>query len=863
MRLRDHHWLASTILAVLVSSAGITTAVLAQTNPSSSQPSVALKELQDISANFYKAGAYEEALEFAEKAMARTLSEFGPDHERSAIQTYSLGLIAEAARRLEDAARYYRESARIRDKVYGLDSAGSAQALEKLGGVLLRSGKIADAEALFQRVLKIRGDLVGYQHPFTASVRADLGGVNVALKNYPAALGYYRDAVRLLTTQVPVQTIAKSVVDDEIRRNRSAFAGLATAAWEMRTRPGSNRQVLMEETFASSQQAWSTSAAAALARMSTRIGAGATDLGRRIRRLQDMSERILALHDDDMKALAAWSSIQRASPAFSAVMEEFRAASIAQGRDNAPIVTQQKVLIEKLQDVLKRCPTGQRAAGCEASDRERDAITKELGELSALAGKGAANLMALNQRLQTAESQLPGYAQFTARRKARLDESQKLETTVASEKSAIFNSFPDYVALTEPSPLTVAQTQALLKADEVLVTILVGPERSFVWAISRQRAEWAAIDASADALVEHVAVLRKGLDPLMLGRPDASGSVTTGYDVARAHTLYKLLLEPVAHVLEGKKHLLVVPTGPLSSLPFQVLITAPPAAGTNAAAALRGAQWLIRRHALSVLPSVQSLATLRRPTPVSTATKPFLGIGDPVLTGPPTARPQARGISAGTNRPDAVFRNGQSDLRALRELMPLPDTAHELRIIAKVLGATSDALLLRADANEARFKQTRLEDYRVIQFATHGLIAGELSGLDEPALVLTPPQNASDLDDGLLTASEVAALNLAADWVVLSACNTASGTSSGAEALSGLARAFFYAGARGLLVSHWAVNSEAAVGLTTKTFATLAGEPALGRAEALRRTMLGMIEAGKPPSYWAPFIIVGEGASAK
>jgi CHAT domain-containing protein len=264
-----------------------------------------------------------------------------------------------------------------------------------------------------------------------------------------------------------------------------------------------------------------------------------------------------------------------------------------------------------------------------------------------------------------------------------------------------------------------------------------------------------------------------------------------------------------------------------------------------------------------VLPSEQSLAALRRLAPATTATKPFLGIGDPVLTGPPTARPQARGVLSAANRPDAVFRNGQADLRALRELMPLPDTAQELRIIAKVLGASNDALLLRADASEARFKKARLEDYRVIHFATHGLIAGELSGLDEPALVLTPPQTQSDLDDGLLTASEVAALNLAADWVVLSACNTASGTASGAEALSGLARAFFYAGARGLLVSHWAVNSEAAVGLTTKTFAALAAEPAIGRAEAFRRTMLAMIDAGRPPSYWAPFVIVGEGAGSK
>ena len=137
-----------------------------------------------------------------------------------------------------------------------------------------------------------------------------------------------------------------------------------------------------------------------------------------------------------------------------------------------------------------------------------------------------------------------------------------------------------------------------------------------------------------------------------------------------------------------------------------------------------------------------------------------------------------------------------------------------------------------------------------------------LSGLAEPALVLTPPDVPTDADDGLLTASEIATLQLNADWVVLSACNTASGGGDGAEALSGLARAFFYAGARALLVSHWAVYSRAATELTIKTFSTLAATPNLGRAEAFRRAMLSLIEDGKPPSYWAPFVVVGEGGGA-
>jgi CHAT domain-containing protein len=199
--------------------------------------------------------------------------------------------------------------------------------------------------------------------------------------------------------------------------------------------------------------------------------------------------------------------------------------------------------------------------------------------------------------------------------------------------------------------------------------------------------------------------------------------------------------------------------------------------------------------------------------------------------------------------------------------------------VAKALGASgreADTVWLGARATEANLKALsrsgRLARYRVLHFATHGVLAGEseaiLKAKAEPGLILTPPKDgatAAELeeDDGLLTASEVAQLNLDADWVVLSACNTAAGEKSDAEALSGLARAFFYAKARALLVSHWAVGSEAAVKLSTGAFEALRSDPRIGRAEALRRSMARLITAGGEeahPEYWAPFVLVGEGA---
>jgi CHAT domain-containing protein len=210
-----------------------------------------------------------------------------------------------------------------------------------------------------------------------------------------------------------------------------------------------------------------------------------------------------------------------------------------------------------------------------------------------------------------------------------------------------------------------------------------------------------------------------------------------------------------------------------------------------------------------------------------------------------------------------LFRGATADADAVRSLQPLPETTDEACAIAAALGADADALHLGAAATEASVKQLSdsgtLSRTSVLHFATHGLVSGELEGLSEPAIVLTPPDASTADDDGLLTASEVTTLKLDADWVILSACNTAS-SDGGGEALSGLARAFFYAGARALMVSHWPVNSDSAVRLASGAVEALTAEPQIGRAEALRRAMVAEIDRGgtaADPANWAPFIVVG------
>jgi CHAT domain-containing protein len=827
------------------------------------QPSVELSELRETTSALYRAGDYVLALQKAEQALRLVIREYGAEHEQTLVQYTSLGLVAEKVGNLVAAQRYYAESVRIREKVYGPESAGVAQALESLGAVYIKLGQPDAAEPLFRRVLKIRQDLIGPDHAFSASGHSNLGDVNLARGNWSAALASYRQAIRLMTGQDTSQTIVKSIVEDEIRRYRDTFIGLFRAAWQMSDRSAADRSALFEETFVAGQRAWNTSAASALAKMTARIGAGETDLGRGIRKVQDLSERILRLHADDNRLLADWSATQRADPAYSALSEQFRAASIARSRDQAPTIKRQRELVERLQALSQRCPSGPKKAGCEAADRERETIARELGDLSKATSVGADDVMAIHKRMESTERLLPGYAQFTARRTALRNDIDRSETEVRQARAHIVAAFPNYAALADPRPLSVAETQALLKPDEALVAILVGSAKSFLWVVTRERTGWAQIDFGNEEMAKEVLALRNGLDPL--AQQDAEGAtgsragVVQGFDLERAHALYRRTLSSLEGVFAGKRHLIVVPTGPLTSLPFQVLITEPPPRGPEA---LRDAAWFIRGYALSVLPSVPSLSALRNLAGSANASRPFFGVGDPVLEGPDPAERQRSGSKRQATTPAGFYRNGLADIRAVRELTPLPDTADELRTIGKVLGASPDAINLRKAASESLVKATALGDYRVVHFATHALVAGDLSGLAEPALVLTPPDVPTEADDGLLTASEIATLKLNADWVVLSACNTAAGSAEGAEALSGLARAFFYAGARALLVSHWAVYSRAATELTTKTFAMMAATPNLGRAEAFRRAMLSLIEEGKPPSYWAPFVVVGEGGVA-
>ena len=503
------------------------------------------------------------------------------------------------------------------------------------------------------------------------------------------------------------------------------------------------------------------------------------------------------------------------------------------------------------------------------------------------------------------QAQSAGLAQGPENRDRATEDANVSRLTAIDARLAVIDEqlrrqFADYAALASPAPLSVEKVQAQLGADEALVFFLDtrgwGPasEETFIWTVTKTDFRWTRSDLGTPALAREVQALRCGLDADAWATPtsakrcaDLLGVAASPdparplpFDHMRAYALYKALFGEAEDLIKGKR-LLIVPSGALTQLPFQVLVTSPPTGGEH-----RSVAWLVRDHAITVLPAVASLDALRRVAHVSAAPKPMIGFGNPLLEGPDgryadlaklaREKQQCRqgimqraakllGIRGGVT-PVEMLR-GLADVSHIRQQAPLPETADELCAVAADLRAEPGEMRLGARATEREVKALsasgQLAQYRIVHFATHGALAGELNGTQEPGLLLTPPAEATADDDGYLSASEIAGLKLDADWVILSACNTAAGDASGAQALSGLARAFIYAQARALLVSHWAVDSNATVKLITASAGAMARDTSVGRAEALRRAMLALIDTGAPheahPAYWAPFVVVGEG----
>lgn len=814
---------------------------------------------------------YERALEI----WRRTL---GPDHPTLAVPLNNLAEMAREAGRYAEAEAQYKRVLAIREKALGLDHPDVAQSVNNLAALYRAVGRYAEAEALYKRSLAIRERVLGDGHPDVARTLNNLARVYRAQSRFGEAEAMFKRAQTLWERTIGPNHPDLGYSLDNLARMYRALGRYAEAETLFERTIGIWRQAFGEEhptmaraflhlgelmlaqgRFAEAEPLYERSTAMYLRLYGTRHPLVADSLYRfaELRFAEDRAGEALALARRATAIMRDRSADADADRGDDAVAEQratrddyFLHAALldrvmAQTADAASreALTEEAVAVAQLaqSSVTARAVTRMAARFRSGDDalaqlvRRRQDLVEAWKRLDAQLSKSAEDIA--ERRDLAAEEQ------SRARQDALDREVDELDVRLAVE-------FPHYAELANPQPLPVARIQAKLGPGEKLVQYLVGESQSFVAVVDSGRATFLRLDIGREELSDTVAWLRQGLDPTL-------GAMQSGvipeFDLRAAHELYLRIFAPIEGLLAGARLLFVVPDGALVSLPLGVLVArAPPDGG----ASYRQTAWVGWRYPMSTLPSVSSLDALRNAAREGRTTAGFLGIGEPVAP-------------ADGRLPDSLAGTVlQAQYEAVRALPSLPDSGDELRDIGNIFGRGAADLLLREQATKRNLVAAELDKYRVIAFATHGLVAGDLLGLTEPALVLTPELPLSTESDGLLTASEIAALKLNAEWVILSACNTAAGDGTpGADGLSGLAKAFFYAGSHSLLVSHWPVESQAAVRLTTAIFTAMLREPELGRAAALSRAMVDLaadpaMDSFAHPMFWAPFVVVGEGGAA-
>lgn len=411
-----------------------------------------------------------------------------------------------------------------------------------------------------------------------------------------------------------------------------------------------------------------------------------------------------------------------------------------------------------------------------------------------------------------------------------------LQEVVAQEQALareLQTSAPAYWRLARQEPVSVAQVRDALGADQAFIHYGWLGDTLWIVRVNHEGASARSLALTGEAAATEIAAFRRSLEPGSDGR-------FPRFDADGARRLHSRLLAPELRDLATGTTLLLVPSGPLHALPFAALVEGQ-----------RDDAYLIRQHPLMVSASPGAWLALRAMNSSAGRDRGFLGVGNPRLA---QSTPRAEEFIVS----DAlVLRNAARRLADIAALPPLPDTETEIRRLEQLFDRPRSTLLLDDGAREQRLRELKLRDYDIIGFSTHGLLAGDVDGVGEAGLVLTPPPQTVDReDDGFLAASEIATLSLDAEWVLLAACNTGRVADGHKPGVGPLAQAFHYAGARNLLVTHWPVASVATLELVSSL---VEGHASLGKARALQQAMVQIADSQQQghPGYWAAFFLLG------
>lgn len=850
-------------------------------------PDVAVS-LTNLATAYRAQGRYAQAEQLYLRALAIVEKAVGAEHTHVAAVLNLLALVYYEQGKYAQIETLFKRALAIREKALGYEHRTVAESLNNLAGLYTTQGRYALAEPLRARSLSIVEKALGREHPDVASNLNDMAYQYFVQDQYAQAEPLYR---RALAIREHALGAAHPGVGDSLRDLATVYGKQGRYAEAL---PLFARALAIAENSFGPEHAAVAACLHKEAELHKAQGQYAKAEPLYKRSLAIIEKIVGPDHPGNALSLNSLAEMYRSQGRHGEALALARRASaiarqriIAGGTGDAArheAFTNRAGFFNHLA-LLARNP-GQEAAAAIADEalqivqlEQTSGTASAVAKMAARFATGDDVLAGLIKRKQDAadrrarqEALLLKAASRPPQQRIAADEHRLREDIVLAAReietadAELARGFPAYRELTRHEPMRVSQLRPLLQPEEALLVYALG-EQSFLWVVRAEGAVFLSLPVDAKDLAAKVATLRAEMDF------DSAGKARrVSLDVL--HALYQGVFAPALPQLAGITHVLVVPAGPLQSLPFGMLVAAP-AAAIRGDADYRKVDWLARRYALSVLPAVSSLQALRQFAKAGRSQEPFAGFGDPLIgaAGGEIRGPRGRMDVAQVFRTLAVKADAVSgavmaeiaDVEAIRQAPRLPETADELRAMGRALKAGENSIWLQERASESVVKGLDLSRYRTIAFATHGVTAGEVKGVGESGLILTPPPQGSAEDDGYLSASEIARLRLDADWVVLSACNTAAADGTpGAEGLSGLAKAFFHAGARSLLVSHWPVASDATVPLTTAMLREYEANPGQGKAAAQRKAILALMNTPSHPEYahpvfWAPFVVVGEG----
>src|ERR1700722_1517168 len=755
---------------------------------------------------------------------------------------------------------------------HGRYSPATPQFIVGLAGIVVEEGRYAEAEALADAALKTDDALgVAEDAPERATILAYLGNILVLQGKATEAQAIYAQLDKVIESWSPPR-------QETYKLSGSRVAALY-AAGQVDAGVAAAEELVKRENARKGPNSFDAAMAHGLLAIGYARSERQPDALREFRTsIPILTTAARENADDDTTVVAARQArLQR-------IVEAYFNTLLDQAKNPNDVARETFAL----SDEIRGHAVGDAFANASArlSVKDQD-LAKSIRDEQDLVKQIEASLGALNNLLS-----LPPDAQRDQDIKSASALIADLRARREAAVSAINKRFPAYASLSRPKSPSLDEIKAALHPGEAMLSFYFGRTGAFVWAIPADgEAAFARVPMNASDLRTKVDDLRKALEPEASRVEDIPP-----FDVAEAYQLYATLLAPVENGWKDAKSLVVVTNGGRGGLPLGLLPTASVKVDLQVGplfAGYRDVPWLARSHNVTVVPSAAAFLTLRSLPTQSASRDSFIGFGDPYFSADQAALAEGEAVQvAGAFGPGAEDDFDRTRGRPLRlraaprtenvekaelAMLPrLPDTRQELVAIAHALNAdAAKSLFLGRDASEKVVESLDLTRYRVVAFATHGLIPGDLDGLTQPALALTAPDVAGGEGDGLLTVDKILALKLDADWVLLSACNTGAGAGAGAEAASGLGSAFFYAGTRALLVTNWSVHSASARQLTSDLFRRQSANPGLSRSEALRESMIALLDGpgavdvtGQTaytyahPLFWAPFTLIGDGGGS-